>query len=100
MTFETAKAIIDYKVNAWLSNHNNSAKITKLIGFYGGEPLLNIILIKQIVSYTKSLEHTHDLKFKFNITTNGVLLDKYMNYLIENNFLISLSLDGNNFHNQ
>jgi uncharacterized protein len=100
MTFETAKAIIDYKVNAWLSNHNNSAKITKLIGFYGGEPLLNIALIKQVVSYAKSLENIHDLKFKFNMTTNGVLLDKYISYLIENNFLISLSLDGNNFHNQ
>lgn len=100
MPFETAKAIIDYKVNLWNSNNNNSGKIIKLIGFYGGEPLLNTSLIKKIVSYTKEIESTSNFRFRYHMTTNGLLLDHHINYLIENNFSIAISLDGDRKHNQ
>jgi uncharacterized protein len=100
MKFETAKTLIDYKLKQWFSHHNNNAKITKLISFYGGEPLLNFKLIEQVVEYTKKLSISNDIKFMYNITVNGVLLDKYMDFLIENNFFIAISLDGNEQHNQ
>jgi uncharacterized protein len=41
-----------------------------------------------------------DINFRYNITTNGILLHKYLDFLIENNFLIAISLDGNEQHNQ
>lgn len=64
------------------------------IGFYGGEPLLRFDLIKKCVEYCKK-----NYPFKipiFNTTTNGLLLDneEILDFLIENNFVILVSLDG------
>ncbi len=62
------------------------------IGFYGGEPLLNLDLIRYCVSYVKSASPK---RHQFGLTTNGVLLtDRVSDYLIENEFDIMLSLDG------
>ncbi len=61
-------------------------------GFYGGEPLLNMQLIKQSVSYIKQLLPMRDVRF--TMTTNAVLLDKYMDYLAENQFRLLISFDG------
>lgn len=75
------------------SNLNRSYKVNISIGFYGGEPLLNFKLIKNVVEYTKSLS-TPFLKFQYLMTTNGILLDKHIDYIIKNNFYIMISLDG------
>lgn len=100
MDFKTAKTIIDYKVKLWTSNYNSSTKITKLIGFYGGEPLLNFDLIKNVVDYIRNIEAEYDIKFRFSMTTNGTLLNKHIDYLVDNDFLLTISLDGNKFNNQ
>ena len=100
MRFEVAKTIIDYKVNLWESGYNNSVNITKLIGFYGGEPLLNIDLIKKVVKYTKNIGKTNGMKFRYNIVTNGILLHKYIDFLVKNDFILTISLDGDEYHNQ
>jgi len=71
-------------------NRNNRLII---IGFYGGESLLNFQVIEKTVNYCKNMGADH-LEFNFNITTNAVLLDKYADYLVENNFKILFSLDG------
>ncbi|MBU8892196.1 MAG: radical SAM peptide maturase [Bacteroidales bacterium] len=84
LQFETAKLMIDY------AKENFGNKFVITIGFYGGEPLLNFQLIRRIVDYAKNqLE-----KIDFQMTTNGVLLDRYMDYIAENKFKLAISLDG------
>jgi uncharacterized protein len=100
MSFNVAKTFLDYKINLWLSENNTSHNNVKLIGFYGGEPLVNIKLIQQIVEYVKDFENKYSFKFRFQMTTNGTLLDKYQDFLIKNDFLICISLDGDKDHNQ
>jgi len=63
------------------------------IGFYGGEPLLNLDLIKECVAYVNDKYPFR--KPSYNITTNAVLLvDKVADFLIENDIQIIISLDG------
>lgn len=97
MTFGTAKTIIDYLYNLW-SNKRPASKCRVItIGFYGGEPLLNFDLIREIVNYIESLPPIFDIVFKYNMTTNGILLERYMNYLVEHKFTLLISLDGNEY---
>jgi uncharacterized protein len=76
-----------------LSNHQNI-----YISFYGGEPLLNFKLIEKAVNYVKNLKLQHNV-VTFSMTTNGVLLDKYMDFLVENEFNLLISLDGDESNN-
>ncbi|HWR94936.1 MAG TPA: radical SAM peptide maturase [Flavobacterium sp.] len=69
------------------------------ISFYGGEPLLNIKFIKQIVEVVHSLSSEKQMKIGFNMTTNATLIDKHIDFLIANNFNILISLDGNKENN-
>jgi uncharacterized protein len=63
------------------------------ISFYGGEPLLKFDLIKETVQYVKKKYDTG--KYRFNITTNGTLLDKeIIDFFIDNNFYLMISIDG------
>ena len=63
------------------------------IGFYGGEPLLNFETIKRIVSYAKEL--FRDWSIKYAMTTNATLLNRQIiGYIIKNNFLTYVSIDG------
>jgi uncharacterized protein len=68
------------------------------ISFYGGEPLMNFNFIKDIVTYVK--ESKPKQKFRFSMTSNALLLDKYMDFLIENKFDLLLSLDGSEEDNK
>ncbi len=62
-----------------------------VVGFYGGEPLLNFDFVRDMVDYIKS---TSSVKIEFNMTTNAMLLDKYMDFLIKEDFSLLISLDG------
>ena len=63
------------------------------ISFYGGESLLKFNLIKETVQYVKRKYDTG--KYRFNITTNGTLLDKeIIDFFIDNNFYLMISIDG------
>lgn len=94
LDFSIAKQIIDYLYEIWNCYPSFSSQRIIVFGFYGGEPLLNMKLIKQIVSYLESLPIIPNTHFKYNMTTNAVLLDKYQDYLVEKNFDILISLDG------
>jgi len=100
MDFETTKQVLDY-ILSLKKKHLNQIKTHKkfAVSFYGGEPLTNFPLIKKVVEYVKSIDFPNT-EFMFSMTTNGVLLYKYMDYLIENRFFILISLDGNKQHNQ
>lgn len=87
MDFETAIKALDLFLNA-------CAEVEEpVLGFYGGEPLLKIDLIKQCIDYVNKKVPTK--KFRYAITTNGTLLTvPIAKYLNENNFSITVSLDG------
>uniref|UniRef100_UPI0040294E57 radical SAM peptide maturase n=1 Tax=Segatella hominis TaxID=2518605 RepID=UPI0040294E57 len=86
--------VIDYLNQLWNSEWNTSAKSYMYISFYGGEPLLNFLFIRHIVEYVNKLDCPRR-KFLFSMTTNAILLHRYMDYLVENDFHLLISLDGN-----
>lgn len=87
MSLETAKKAVDFYYN-----HCKNTKSAQ-IGFYGGEPLLEIELIKEIVEYSKILFRGKEIIF--NMTTNASLLDDdKIDFLATNNFNLTISLDG------
>jgi uncharacterized protein len=98
MSFSTAKIILDYLILQWKSSFNTSVNNIVHIGFYGGEPLLNIELIKDVINYLEN-QDLPTISFRWMMTTNAVLLDKHMDFLVEKNFSILISLDGNESNN-
>ena len=88
-----AKKLIDYLFGLLTSSANMAVDNEVIVSFYGGEPLLNINFIEEMVSYTKSLNRSH-VHFKYMMTTNAVYLKKYINFLSANEFKILISLDG------
>ena len=86
---EIAKKAIDFVIARSGVRHNIE------VDFFGGEPLMAWDTVKQTVDYARSLEEKHNKKFRFTITTNGLLLDedkrKYINENMDN---CVLSLDG------
>lgn len=93
MPFLKAKLILDYLFDLW-NRHKSDYDIRDTsIGFYGGEPLLNFDFIRSVILYVeeKNFKNRH---FIYNITTNAMLLDKYMDFLVEKKFQILISLDG------
>lgn len=94
MDFEMAKQTIDYLYKIWSNNPGKSSPRKIVFGFYGGEPLLNMGLIKQIVNYLESLNPIPNTIYGYNMTSNAVLLDKYQDFFAEKEFDILISLDG------
>lgn len=87
MSYETAKKAIDFYME-----HSVDCE-EKAIGFYGGEPLLQFDLIKKIIAYCNDVFRGH--KIIYSITTNGTLLtDEVIDFLVENQVYITVSLDG------
>ena len=89
MSFEVGKRAIDFLVE------NSGSRVNLEVDFFGGEPLMNFDVVKQIVAYARSIEKEKNKNFRFTITTNGLLLDsentEYINREMSN---VVLSLDG------
>lgn len=89
MPVETGKKAIDFLLTHSGNRHNLE------LDFFGGEPLMNWDVVKEIVDYARSKEEEYNKKFRFTVTTNGVLLDDdsiyYINKEMKN---VVLSLDG------
>ena len=94
--FSNVKLLIDHLVGLWRSEYNTSYRKEITISFYGGEPLLNMPLIKKTIAYLESLSDI-PVHFVYNMTTNSMLLNKYMDFLVKKNFKLLLSLDGDEF---
>lgn len=97
MSFKDAKAVIDFLVDIWNSHPTFAEQPETHIGFYGGEPLMNFPLIQQVVEYVEGL-HLSRL-FHFSMTSNCLLLDRYMDYIAEKEFNLLCSLDGDKVSN-
>ena len=92
MEFETITIFIDYLLHL-KEKHNRSHRSYFNIGFYGGEPLLNFVLIEKTVNYLSDLG-VDNRRFGYSMTTNGLLLKEHIAFLVRHDFHISVSLDG------
>lgn len=97
LDFKAARQVIDYLYDIWKKYPGTSGSRKVVFGFYGGEPLLNMNLIRQIIDYLNSLPAPPHTTFEYNMTTNAVLLNRYMDYLAEHEFTLLLSLDGDEY---
>ena len=97
LPFEYARQLLDYLADYWNSNRNISSDRNVYIGFYGGEPLLNMTFVKKVVDYVEKMP-VHHRHLSFAMTTNAILLDKHMDFLAEKQFNLLISLDGNAFN--
>ncbi len=89
MSFEVGRKALDFLIA-------NSGRRRHLeVDFFGGEPLMNWDVVRQLVEYGRSQEALHDKQFRFTLTTNGVLLnDEIMEFCNREMSNVVLSLDG------
>ncbi|MBQ8213950.1 MAG: thioether cross-link-forming SCIFF peptide maturase [Clostridia bacterium] len=89
MSFEVGKQALDFLIA------NSGTRRNLEVDFFGGEPLMNFDVVKQLVAYARSIEKVHNKNFRFTLTTNGVLIDDdvidFANREMSN---VVLSLDG------
>ncbi len=89
MSYEVGKKALDFLVENSGNRHNLE------VDFFGGEPLMNWQVVKDLVAYGRELEKTNNKRFRFTLTTNGVLLNdevqEFVNREMDN---VVLSLDG------
>lgn len=89
MPFEVGKQALDFLIQ------NSGSRVNLEVDFFGGEPLMNWQVVKDLVAYARSQEAAHHKHFRFTLTTNGVLLDdevtEFCNREMHN---VVLSLDG------
>jgi uncharacterized protein len=89
MSFETGKKAIDFLIE------KSEDRVELEVDFFGGEPLMNFDVVKQIVEYARQKEKEFGKKFKFTITTNGILLDdEKIDYINREMYNVVLSIDG------
>lgn len=93
LSFQKARLVIDYLYGLWGKEKNANVASSVMVSFYGGEPLLNVPFIQQVIAYLESLSFVGK-QFHYNMTTNAMLLDRYMDYLVEKEFRLLISLDG------
>ncbi len=98
LSLNAAKRLFDYLSELWSSEHNMCVDKTINIGFYGGEPLLNMPFVKGMVEHIEN-KSIPERNFEYSMTTNAMLLDRYMNFLADNKFRLLISLDGNEYNN-
>lgn len=93
LSVTAAKNLLLRLSGLWKSSLNLSSEQNVYISFYGGEPLLNTAFIREIADFTQTLD-APNRRFTFSMTTNALLLEKYMDYLVEKDFRLLISLDG------
>ena len=89
MSFEVGKQALDFLIA------NSGTRRNLEVDFFGGEPLVNFQVVKDLVAYARSIEKEHGKNFRFTLTTNGLLIDddviEFANRECHN---VVLSLDG------
>ncbi len=89
MSLDVGKKALDFLVA------NSGNRINLEVDFFGGEPLMNWDVVKSLVEYGRSLEGPHNKRFRFTLTTNGVLLnDEILEFANREMANIVLSIDG------
>lgn len=89
MSFEVGKQALDFLIA------NSGTRRNLEVDFFGGEPLMNWDVVKELVAYARTQEKIYNKNFRFTLTTNGMLIDddviEFANTEMSN---VVLSLDG------
>ena len=89
MSYEVGKKALDFLIA------NSGNRVNLEVDFFGGEPLMNFQVVKDLVAYGRSQEKEHNKKFRFTLTTNGMLLnDDVMEFANKEMANVVLSIDG------
>ena len=89
MSYEVGKKALDFLIA------NSGNRVNLEVDFFGGEPLMNFQVVKDLVAYGRSKEKEHNKKFRFTLTTNGMLLnDDVMEFANKEMANVVLSIDG------
>lgn len=89
MSLEVGKRAIDFLIE------NSGSRTNLEVDFFGGEPLMNFEVVKEIVAYARSIEKQHGKNFRFTLTTNGMLVDDdVIDFANRECHNVVLSLDG------
>ena len=89
MSFEIGKKALDFLIE------NSGSRRNLEVDFFGGEPLLNWQVVKDLVAYGREQEKIHNKNFRFTLTTNGVLLnDEVQEFVNREMANVVLSIDG------
>lgn len=89
MSFEVGKKALDFLI-AHSGNRRNLE-----VDFFGGEPLMNWQVVKDLVAYGREQEKIHNKNFRFTLTTNGVLVnDEVMEFANKEMGNVVMSIDG------
>lgn len=89
MSYEVGKKALDFLIA------NSGSRVNLEVDFFGGEPLMNFQVVKDLVAYGRSKEKEYNKKFRFTLTTNGVLLDdEVMEFANKEMANVVLSVDG------
>mgnify|MGYP005885592973 CR=1 FL=1 len=89
MSYEVGKKALDFLIA------NSGSRRNLEVDFFGGEPLMNWQVVKDLVAYGREQEKIHNKNFRFTLTTNGVLLnDEVMEFCNREMSNVVLSLDG------
>ena len=89
MSFEVGKRALDF-----LIEHSGTRRNLE-VDFFGGEPLMNFEVVKQLVAYARSIEKKYNKNFRFTLTTNGMLIDdEVIDFCQREMSNVVLSLDG------
>lgn len=89
MSYEVGRKALDFLIR------NSGSRRNLEVDFFGGEPLMNWQVVKDLVAYGREQEKVHDKHFRFTVTTNGVLLnDEIQEFINKEMDNVVLSLDG------
>ncbi len=89
MSYEVGKKALDFLIA------NSGSRRNLEVDFFGGEPLMNWQVVKDLVKYGREQEKIHNKNFRFTLTTNGVLLnDEVMEFCNKEMANVVLSVDG------
>ncbi len=89
MSYEVGKKALDFLIA------NSGNRVNLEVDFFGGEPLMNFQVVKDLVAYGRSQEKEHNKKFRFTLTTNGMLMNEdVMEFANKEMANVVLSVDG------
>ncbi len=89
MSFEVGKRALDFLIE------NSGSRRNLEVDFFGGEPLMNFQVVKDLVAYARSIEKQHNKNFRFTLTTNGIQIDDdVIDFANRECANVVLSLDG------
>ncbi len=89
MRFDVGKRALDFLME------NSGDRVNLEVDFFGGEPLMNWEVVKELVAYAREQEGPRGKKFRFTLTTNGMLIDDdVIDFANQEMHNVVLSLDG------